>query len=63
MPGQIDFGFFLLVAVRRVILAIFVPIATFSTMVIHTLGFSATSTKLFSFFLWNTSFGTLADVA
>jgi hypothetical protein len=38
MLGQIGFRFFLLVAVRRVIIAIFVPAATSSTMVIHTLG-------------------------
>jgi hypothetical protein len=46
---QIGFGLFLLVAARRVILAIFVPTATSSTMVIHTLGFPAMLTKLFGF--------------
>jgi hypothetical protein len=46
---QISFGLFLLVAARRVILAIFVPTATSSTMVICTLGFPATLTRLFGF--------------
>jgi hypothetical protein len=46
---QIGFGLFLLVAARRVILAIFVPTATSSTVVIHTLGFTATLTRLFGF--------------
>jgi hypothetical protein len=59
MLRQIYFGSFLLVAARRVILEIFVLTATFSIMMIRTLGFSATSTRLFSFLLWNTSFGTL----
>jgi hypothetical protein len=39
-----------MVAARRIILAIFVPTATFSTMVIHTPGSSATSTRLFGLF-------------
>jgi hypothetical protein len=43
---QIDFGSFLLVAVRRIILAVFVPAATSSTMVIRTLDSPATSIKL-----------------
>jgi hypothetical protein len=34
---QIDFGSFLLIAARRTILAIFVPVAMSSTMVIRTL--------------------------
>jgi peptidoglycan/LPS O-acetylase OafA/YrhL len=47
---QIDFGSFLLVAVRRIIPVVFVPTATSSTMVIHTLDSPAMTTKLFSYF-------------
>jgi hypothetical protein len=59
---QIDFGSFLLVAVRKIILAIFVLAATSSTMVIHTIDSPATSTKLFGYFARHTNVGTLADV-
>jgi hypothetical protein len=48
--GQSFFGFFLLVAANRVILAIFVPTATSSIMVIRTFGSPAISTRLFGFF-------------
>jgi hypothetical protein len=41
--------FWILVATRRVIFAIFVPAATSSTMVIHILGFPAMLTRLFGF--------------
>ena len=44
-----DFGVFLMVAARRIVLAIF-PAATSSTMVIRTLGSPATLTKLFGCF-------------
>jgi hypothetical protein len=47
---QIDFRSFLLVAARRIILAVFVPTAMSSTMVIRTLNFPATSIKLSSYF-------------
>jgi hypothetical protein len=47
---QVDFGFFLMVAARRIILAIFVPAATSSTIVIRILGSPATSTRLFGLF-------------
>jgi hypothetical protein len=46
---QIGFRLFLLVAARRVILAIFVPTATSSTMVICTIGFPAMLIRLFGF--------------
>jgi hypothetical protein len=46
---QIVFGLFLLVAARRVILAIFDPTVTSSTMVIRTIGFPAMLTRLFGF--------------
>jgi hypothetical protein len=46
---QIGFGLFLLIAARRVILAIFVSTATSSTIVIRTLSFPATLTRLFGF--------------
>jgi hypothetical protein len=36
-----DFGSFLMVAARSIVLAIFVPAATSSTMLIHALGFLA----------------------
>jgi hypothetical protein len=47
---QINFGSFLLVAARRIILAVFVSTATSSTMMIHTLGSPATSIKLSGYF-------------
>jgi hypothetical protein len=47
---QVDFGVFLMVAARMIILAIFVPAATSSTMVIRILGSLATSTWLFGLF-------------
>jgi hypothetical protein len=42
---QIDFESFLLVAARRIILAVFVPAATSSTMVIRTIDSPATAIK------------------
>jgi hypothetical protein len=42
--------FFLMVAARSIILAIIFPVATSSTMVIHTLDSPATSIKLFGYF-------------
>jgi hypothetical protein len=47
---QINFGSVLMVVARRFVLAIFVPAATSSIMVIHTLGSSAMSTRLFGYF-------------
>jgi hypothetical protein len=47
---QTDLGSFLMVAVRSIILAIFFPAATPSTMVIHTLDSPTTSTKSFDYF-------------
>jgi hypothetical protein len=47
---QVDFGVFLIVAVRRIILTIFVRTAKYSTMVIHTLISSTTSTRLSDLF-------------
>jgi hypothetical protein len=47
---QIDFGSFLLVAARKIILAVFVPAAISSTMVIHTLDSPAATIKLSSYF-------------
>src|SRR4051812_20386258 len=47
---QINFGPFLKVVVRRIFLAIFVPAASSSTMVICILGSPTTSTKLFGHF-------------
>jgi hypothetical protein len=47
---QIDFGSFVMVAARKFVLAIFVPTATSLTMMIHTLGSSTTSTRLFGYF-------------
>jgi hypothetical protein len=44
------FWSFLMVAARRIILAIFIPTATSSTMVIRTLGSPAASTRLFGLF-------------
>jgi hypothetical protein len=44
---QNNVGSFLMVAARRIRLAIFVSVATSSTMVIRTLGSPATSTRLF----------------
>jgi hypothetical protein len=41
---------FLMVAARRIILAIFIPAATSSAMVIRTLGSPAASTRLFGLF-------------
>jgi hypothetical protein len=43
---QINFGSFLMVAARKIILAVFVPVATSSTTVIHTLGSLSTLTRL-----------------
>ena len=47
---QIDFGSFVFVAVGRIILAVFVPAATSSTMVIRTLGSPSTMTKLVGYY-------------
>jgi hypothetical protein len=47
---QVHFGVFLLVVARRIILVIFVPAATSSTMVIRILGSSMTLTRLFGLF-------------
>jgi hypothetical protein len=47
---QVDFGVFLMVAARRIILAIFVPAVTSSTMVIRILGSPATLIRLFGLF-------------
>jgi hypothetical protein len=58
---QINFGSFLLVAMRRIMLAVFVPAATSSTMVIRTLDSLATSIKLSDYFAL-TGVGTLADM-
>jgi hypothetical protein len=43
---QINFGSFIMVSTRRIILTFFVPATTSSTLEIRTLGSSATSTKL-----------------
>jgi hypothetical protein len=43
---QIDFGDFLMVVVRSVVLANFIPTATFTTMVIRTVESPTTSIKL-----------------
>jgi hypothetical protein len=51
-----------MVAARRIILAIFIPAATSSTMVICTLGSPAASTRLFGLFSRNTGVDILADV-
>jgi hypothetical protein len=48
---QIDFGSFLLVAVRKIILAVFFPAATSSTMVIRTLDSPAAAIKLSDYFV------------
>jgi hypothetical protein len=47
---QIDLGSFLMVAAGNVILAIFVPAAMSSIMVIRALGSPATLTRLFGYF-------------
>jgi hypothetical protein len=47
---QIDLGSLLMVAAKSIILAIIFPAATSLTMVIRTLDFPATSTKLFGYF-------------
>jgi hypothetical protein len=47
---QIDFGSFLLVAARRIILAVFIPAATSSTMVIRTLDYPTMLIKLSGYF-------------
>jgi hypothetical protein len=44
---RIDFGDFLMVAVRSVVLANFIPTATFTTRVLLTLDSRATSIRLF----------------
>jgi hypothetical protein len=47
---QVNFEVFLMVVARRIILAIFVPAAISSIMVIHILGSPTTSTRLFGLF-------------
>jgi hypothetical protein len=47
---QIDLGSFLMVAARRIILAVLVPVATSSTMVIRILGSPSTSTRQIGFY-------------
>jgi hypothetical protein len=47
---QVNFGVFLMVAARRIILAIFIPAATSSTMVIRILGSPTMLTRLFGLF-------------
>jgi hypothetical protein len=47
---QIDFGSFLSVAARRIILAVFVSVATSLTMVIRTIDSPATLIKLSGYF-------------
>jgi hypothetical protein len=42
----IYFGSFIVVAIRRIILAVFIPAASSSTMVIRTLGSPSMTTKL-----------------
>jgi hypothetical protein len=46
---QIDLGSFLMVAARSIVLTIFFPAATSSTMVIRALGSPAISTRLFGY--------------
>ena len=59
---RINFEFLLIVAARRFVLAIFVPAATSSIMVIRTLGSLLRRSSGSVAFYWNTSVGTLADV-
>jgi hypothetical protein len=47
---RIDLGTFFMVAARSIIFAIFVPVATSSTMVIRALDSPAMLTKLFGYF-------------
>jgi hypothetical protein len=47
---QINFGDFLVVAARSVILAKFIPTVTSTTMVIRIVDSSATSTRLFGYY-------------
>jgi hypothetical protein len=47
---QVYFGVFLMVAPRRIILALFISAATFSIMMIRIFGSSVMSTKLFGLF-------------
>lgn len=54
--------FFLMVTARRIVLAISVPAATCSTMVIRTLGSRRRRPGCSVVFLWNTGVGTLANV-
>jgi hypothetical protein len=46
---QINLGIFFMVAARSIVLTIFIPAATSLIIVIHTLGSSATSTRLFCY--------------
>jgi hypothetical protein len=50
LTSSSQFWSFLMVAARRIILAIFIPAATSSIMVIRTLGSPAASTRLFGLF-------------
>jgi hypothetical protein len=47
---RINFGLPLMVGARSIILVIFSPVASSSTMVIHTLSSTMTSTRLFDYF-------------
>ena len=56
-----NFGFLLMVAAMRFVLAIFVPTASSSTMVIRTLGSQRRRPSGSVAFPWNTGVGTIAD--
>jgi hypothetical protein len=58
---QIDLGSFLMVVARSIILAIFVPAATSSTMVIRALSSPAMLIGYSVTFTWYTGVGTLVD--
>jgi hypothetical protein len=47
---RIDFGSFLMVVVRRIVLALFVVADTSSIMVIYILGSPVTLTRVFNYF-------------
>jgi hypothetical protein len=57
---QIDFGYFLMTAARRIVLAIVSPATTSSIMMIHTL--DSPTMLIGYFFSWHACVGTLADV-
>ena len=60
---QINFGLFLMVAVRRFVLAISIPATTSSAMVIRSLGSQRRRQSGSVICPWNISGGALADVA